>query len=424
MATQTTAPALMSASRKWSIALILFGMYVTFGMSWLGIVPILKDVLGALQIDVSQGSSLYSIVSLAKSVVPIMAGILAARWGLTNTLRLSGGLILIGLVIPFLPAYGLWIAGRFLFGMGGAIWVSLMGAVTMQIFEPAQRPIINAFNGVAVNIGIILALQLTNPLSALLGWKYTLALYSLLSALFYLGLLAVGPLNPTPEKPAAGTGTGQMTKPEGPRYLDTLKMPVTWIVSLAFAGPLALYLVLNYWLPIYFQEVSWLVPISQELSEAARKKMIKAEINQLMSWLNLWGCISSIATGFLLQSLKKTKPFILTAAILLPIASLLALQSSNKGVLTLMLALTGVGMFLSVAPLVTLLQSQPNMNPLLIGMIMGTMFSVTYVLSAMAPELVSLGYKAQLPLQLLLMICCGLTISPAIALLLPEKATT
>jgi MFS family permease len=420
--TQISQPPALSAQKKWSIAFILFGMYVTFGMSWLGIVPVLPELLKTLQIDVSQGSSLYSIVSLAKSIVPILAGILAARWGLTKTMRLSGALILIGLLIPFLPAYGMWIVARFIFGMGGAIWVALMGAVTMQIFEANQRPIINAFNGVAVNIGIILALQLTLPLSASLGWKNTLALYSLLSGLFLLGLFAVGPLAPAPAKAAKGEAASNAPKAEGPKYLDTLKMPVTWIVSLSFAGPLALYLVLNYWLPIYFQEVSWLVPAAQGLDEVARKKMIKGEINQLMSWLNLWGCVSSIATGFLLQRFKKTKPFILAAALLLPVASLMALQSSNKGLLTLMLALTGVGMFLSVSPLVTLLQSQPKMNPMVIGMIMGTMFSVTYILSAMAPELVSMGYKAKMPLQTLLMICCVLTLSPAIALTLPEKA--
>lgn len=420
--TQISQPPALTAQKKWSIAFILFGMYVTFGMSWLGIVPVLPELLKTLQIDVSQGSSLYSIVSLAKSIVPILAGILAARWGLTNTMRLSGALILIGLLIPFLPAYGMWIVARFIFGMGGAIWVALMGAVTMQIFEANQRPIINAFNGVAVNIGIILALQLTLPLSASLGWKNTLALYSLLSGLFLLGLFAVGPLAPAPVKAAKGEASSNAPKAEGPKYLDTLKMPVTWIVSLSFAGPLALYLVLNYWLPIYFQEVSWLVPAAQGLDEVARKKMIKGEINQLMSWLNLWGCVSSIATGFLLQRFKKTKPFILAAALLLPVASLMALQSSNKGLLTVMLALTGVGMFLSVSPLVTLLQSQPKMNPMVIGMIMGTMFSVTYILSAMAPELVSMGYKAKMPLQMLLMICCVLTLSPAIALTLPEKA--
>jgi MFS family permease len=419
MTATATAPgsAPLPAARKWSIALILFGMYVTFGMSWLGIVPVLKDILTVLKIDVASASSLYSIVSLAKSIVPIMAGVMAARWGLTNTLRLSGGLILIGLAVPFLPSYPLWIATRFLFGVGGAIWVSLMGAVTLQIFDAAQRPVINAFNGVAVNIGIILALQLTTPLSAALGWKYTLALYSLFSGFFYLALLLVGPLAPPPAQPHPSAQSGH----SGPRYLDTLKMPVTWLVSLAFCGPLALYLVLNYWLPIYFQEVSWLVPVTQGVDEAVRKKMIKGEINQLMSWLNLWGCVSSIATGFLLQAFKKTRPFILAAAILLPVASLLALQSSNKGMLTLMLALTGVGMFLSVAPLVTLLQSQPGMNPVLIGMIMGTMFSVTYILSALAPELVSIGYKAHLPLQTLLMICCAITVSPAIGLMLPEK---
>jgi MFS family permease len=410
----------LSSQKKWTIAFILFGMYVTFGMSWLGIVPVLPEILKTLQIDVSQASSLYSIVSLAKSIIPILAGILAARWGLTKTMRLGGAMILIGLLIPFLPAYGVWIVARFVFGMGGAIWVALMGAVTMQIFEADKRPIVNAFNGVAVNIGIILALQLTLPLSASLGWKNTLAIYSVLSGLFFMGLLAVGPLSP--EAPPTSIDTTVSANTDKPKYLDTLKMPVTWIVSLSFAGPLALYLVLNYWLPIYFLEVNWLVPVAEGVSEAARKKLVKGEINQLMSWLNLWGCVSSIATGFLLQRFKKTKPFILAGALVLPVASLMALQSSNKGVLTIMLALTGVGMFLSVSPLVTLLQSQPKMNPVLIGMIMGTMFSVTYVLSAMAPELVSLGYKAKIPLQTLLMICCILTLSPAIALRLPEKA--
>jgi phosphatidylglycerophosphate synthase len=79
-------------------------------------------------------------------------------------------------------------------------------------------------------------------------------------------------------------------------------------------------------------------------------------------------------------------------------------------------------MFISVSPLVTLLQSQPKMNPALVGMIMGTMFSVTYILSAMAPEAVSMGYKAGMDLKTLLLVCCIITISPAIALVLPEKS--
>lgn len=396
------APSFLAQHRKWVIAFIIFGMYVSFGMSWLGIVPLLKDIQGALGIEVTQGSSLYSIVSLAKSIVPIMAGILAARWGLTNTMRLSGVLILIGVITPFLPSYSLWIMSRFMFGVGGAIWVALMGAVTMQIFEPKQRPIINAFNGVAVNIGVILALQLTTGISASLGWQNTLAFYSAISGVFFLLLLAVGQLTPQVAPAAAGAAPA---KKEGPRYLDTLKMPVTWIVSLAFSGPLALYLVFNYWLVIYFEKGLGIPAV---------------ETKQLLSWMNLWGCISSVATGFLLQALKKTKGFILAGALLLPAASALVLL--NPDLKVLWLALAGVGMFISVSPLVTLLQSQPKMNPALVGMIMGTMFSVTYILSAMAPEAVSMGYKAGMDLKTLLLVCCIITISPAIALVLPEKS--
>jgi MFS transporter, CP family, cyanate transporter len=394
-------PTFVERHKKWLIASVLFGMYVSFGMSWMGVVPILQELQVAFQFDKASGSWLVSIVSMAKSIFPILAGILASRWGLTRSMRLGAILIVLGVIVPFLPSFTAWIVMRFLFGVGGAIWVTLMGAVTLQVFEPQQRPMINALNGVAVTVGVVAALQLTLPLTAFMGWQLTLAAYSALSAVFMVLLFALGQL------------PGQQPAKEGPSlwqtlkaYGGTMKLPVTWIISLSFTGPLALYLVMNYWLPVYYQEVMGLA---------------KPQTMQLMTWMNMGGIVGSVVTGYLLQKLNKTKVFIASAAVLLPVSAGVAMLITNPAVLPFILFVAGVSMFLSVSPLITLLQSQPDMNPGKVGMILGTMFSVTYIVSSLAPDIVGRTYQAQWPLQMVLLSFCITTISPALALLLPEK---
>lgn len=393
--------------KKWIVAFVLFGMYVSFGMSWMGVVPLRGELKDILQIDDTAGSRLVSIVSMAKSIVPILAGILAGRWGLTKTMRLSALLILSGLVIPFLPAYSAWVALKFLFGVGGAIWVTLMGAVTMQVFEARHRPLVNALNGVAITVGVVLALQITLPLTARFGWQMTLLSYSLISALFLVLLFLVGDLS-FGNSPAASAGQGPSLKETLVAYLSTLKMPVTWLTSLAFAGPLALYLVLSYWLPVYYED---------------SLALEKVKTLQLMSWMNLGGILGSIATGLLLQRFGKTRPFIIIAAIVMPLSALGALYVTQLSLLPIILFVAGVGLFLSVSPIITLLQGQPGMTPALVGMILGTMFSITYILSYMAPEVVGMLYKSDKSLlQTILVVFSLTTVSPAIALLLKEKA--
>lgn len=378
------------------IAFILFGMYVSFGMSWMGVVPLFKEILETLSIGKSEGSWIISVISMAKSIFPIVAGILAARIGLNNALRISALLIVCGVIIPWLPNYMFWLVARFLFGVGGAMWVTLMGAATMQIFSAKERPIVNAFNGVAVNIGVILALTFTLSLSEKFGWQMTLSLYSLISAIFAILLWIFGDISS--EKATASD--------DSVKYTDTLKLPVTWIISIAFTGPLALYLVFNTWLPIYYQE-AFNIPKLQTMG--------------WMTWMNLWGIPAAVATGFILQKIKKCKMFILIAAVLLPISALGGVMMNDPAILNVVLALTGIGMFLPVSPLITLLQTQNGMTPKLIGMILGTMFSVTYILSSIVPGIVGACYDRHISLTNILAFACLLGLTPAVSLVLPEK---
>lgn len=386
-------------------AIVMFAMYASFGMSWMGVVPLFQDIEKDLAIGHSQGAWLISIISLAKSIFPIIAGILATRIGLTKTLRISSILILFSLFTPYLPSYYAWLLFRFIFGIGGAMWVTLMGAVTMQIFEPKKRPLINSLNGVAVNFGVVIAFWYTLTLSANFGWKMSLTLYSVISVISAIVLFSLGELVAKSEKTEQKNQQVQPTE-ESMSYLGTLKLPVTWIISLSFTGPLALYLVFNTWLPVYYQE-AMAIP--------------KLQTFNYMVLMNAWGIPAAIFTGLMIQKFKKCKPFILVASILLPLASFYSVTSTDPSSLGTLLAITGAGMFLSVSPLVTLLQNQPRMNPKIIGMILGTMFSVTYIISSMMPGMVGHFYDLHYDLKTLLSICCIITISPAIALVLKEN---
>ena len=397
----------LEKNHKWIIAFILFGMYASFGLSWMGVVPLRETINEMLGIGNAEGQRLISIVSMAKAFFPILAGILAGRWGLTKTMRLSAVLILISVFIPFLPGYWTWVGMKFIFGIGGAIWVTLMGAVTMQVFEPKHRPLINALNGVAITVGVIVSLKLTPPLTHLLGgnWKLTLTIYALLSAVFMVLLFLLGELSPQASKGNHEPTPSMLETLKA--YARTLKLPVTWLTSIGFAGPLALYLVFAYWLPVYQQKVIG-IPVPQSLS--------------LMSWMNLGAIAGAVGTGLLMQKLGRTKPFIVIGAIMIPIFSLAAihLAGANTGVLTVIMFVTGMALFIPVSPLVTLLQGQPGLNPALVGMILGTMFSITYILSYMAPEIVAMTYKADVPLKLVLSLFCLATISPIVAVFLKE----
>lgn len=382
------------------IAIVIFGMYASFGMSWMSVVPLFQDIETSLSVGHAQASWIISIISLAKSFFPIVAGILAARIGLNSTLKISGALILTGIITPWIPSYAGWIVSRFLFGVGGAMWVTLMGAVTMKVFAPEKRPLINSLNGIAVNFGVTIALWYTIPLAASLGWQTAISIYSILSGIFFILLFVSGGIKEEIQKNSVSNA--DIFK----GYFSTLKMPITWIVSLAYTGPLALYLVFNTWFPVYYQEVL---------------NLPKLQTMGLMANMNLWGIPASIVTGLLLQKFKKCKGFILAAAVMLPIVAFLAIRTTDVSTLGFILPFVGIGMFLSVAPLLTLLQSQPGMSPAIIGMILGTMFSVTYIVSSLIPGLVGYGYNMHIPLSTLLSACCIMAFTPAIGLILKEK---
>ncbi len=168
---------------------------------------------------------------------------------------------------------------------------------------------------------------------------------------------------------------------------------------------LALYLIVNTWLPTYLETAFGLT---------------RAAASAATSTMNIWGIPASLAIGVLLQrKVWRVRGWILVGAIVLPLGMAGALLADETWRMTFF-AVAGMGLFIPVAPLVTLLQKQPGMTAARFGMVMGTMGSVTYIVSSVAPNIVGTAIKSGVPIGTALLPCCLLGLTPLIGLLLKE----
>ena len=380
-------------------------LYSFFGLTWMGFVPLMPEITSSYGVQRADGTLLITVISMAKSVVPILAGILAARLGVRRALLLAGALIVVAGVGPFLPTWGALVAARFVLGVGGAMWVTLLGPAGLALLPPSWRPIANAANGVAVNLGVIVALGVSLPLAALVGWRWAVSVGTGGAALCWTVCWLLC-------RPAASTGASAQGAPARPApvrevlsaYAATLKLRETWLLALAFCGPLALYLVLNTFLGQHL-EAAFALP--------------RATAMGWLMWLNLWGVPASLGGGFLLARVwRSPRPYLVVASLLLPLAVAGAVWAPSDGLRAVCFALVGLGMFLPVSPLITAVQQLPGQTPGALGMILGTMFAVTYVVSSAVPSAIGPLLAQGAQLSTLLMIAGLLGATPLAGLLL------
>jgi cyanate permease len=285
---------------------------------------------------------------------------MAVRFGVSRAILIGNLCICASLYSPFATGFSELIASRVLFGIGGAIVVTLLGPVVLQWFPTKELAIANGFNYVAVNSGITLSLFITIPLAMRLGRTHVLVAYAVVSALLAIGWLFFG------------KDRTQVSHSAGPRpgYGEIFRMKEAWLLTFAAAGPLCVYLVFNTWLPTFYKE---------SLGLGA------ARASQLTGLANMVGIASAVAGGILTQRTGVRKPFILASGVLTGVAAFGLFMTSNLTLLLASAVVFGIGLFLWVAPLTTIAMEIPGMTPQKLAILNGVFFSVGYLLAFLAP---------------------------------------
>lgn len=352
---------------RWVIEIVLFLTYLVFGISWLAYAPLMGEVATHYGVSSARAGLLISLVSVAKAFVPLLAGLLAARIGLRRAILCGAALTAVAVVAPFAPSFDALLVLRFVFGVGGAVIVTLMGPMVMQWFSRHQLPLVNGLNNVAVNSGITVAMFTAVPLSRELGWQTTLTVFGALSAGAALLWLVLGA-----DAPAGEAADGP--RPERTvRLRDVLRRRETWSVALAFSGPLSLYLALNTWLPTHFQTAFGLD---------------KAQASQLTGLFNLVGIPAALVGGVVTARLGLRRPLIVAAGCVMPLGALGLCLSPDPAVRTAAAVLLGAAFFLYVSPLFTVPMELQGLTARHVALMMGVVFSVSYVASFFSPTVV------------------------------------
>ena len=335
--------------------------------------PLAPDLMGFFHVSKTEFSFLNTVVTIAKVIAPLVTGAVAARFGLRRTLLLGSLLITAVIAGPLAPSFPAFVVSRFLFGLGGAVVVTLMAPMAMQWFPRRELPAVNAWNGVAANTGIAVAMYATTPLAGTaLGWRGTLLVFGALNAAMLVAWALLGREN---QAAAAQRAGGARRSGARVGYADVWRMKETWLASLAFTGAVALYLSFSYWLPTFYRE-------SFHFERAAA--------SQYSGVVNLAGIPSAIFCGYLTQRLGVRRPFLLVGGAVVGTVAFGMFLVDSPAVIMISAILLGVALFIPTAAITTLLMELPGVTPRHVGLMMGTMFSFCYVVSAFAPSLVAL----------------------------------
>lgn len=340
---------------------LLFFSYFVFGMSWIGYSPFLKEFQAQYALDYTKAGLVISAVSFAKIFLPFVAGLMAVKLGVSRAILIGNLCICASLYSPFATGFPELIGSRVLFGVGGAIVVTLLGPAVLQWFPPKELALVNGFNYVAVNSGITLSLFITIPLATHFGRTQTLLTYAVISMVIALCWLLLGRDRVAPAHRAMSAKAS---------YGEILRMKEAWWLTIAAAGPLCIYLVFNTWLPTFYKESLGLAP---------------ARAAQLTGLANMVGIPAAILGGILTQKTGVRKPFILASGVLTGVAAFGLFMTSNIALLSISAVIFGIGLFLWVAPLTTLAMEIPGITPQKLAVLNGVFFSVGYLLAFVAP---------------------------------------
>nr|BFF20398.1 MFS transporter [Promicromonospora thailandica] len=211
----------------------------------------MADVAAGLGLDQSLAGLLVGIPALCFSVVAPAASALIGRVGpyaavtvalvgvIAGTLVRSVGSGTAGVVAAF--------AGTVVLGAAITVGNVVVPVIIARDF-PARTASATGLYSSVMNVGSVFATSFTAPLAALLGWQGAIASWSVVAAVALVVWLVTTRRLPSRPRPA-GTPADRPAPRPGDTWAGVLRRPVTWVLSVAFAGQSFSYYAVTGWLP-------------------------------------------------------------------------------------------------------------------------------------------------------------------------------
>jgi MFS transporter, CP family, cyanate transporter len=230
-----------------------------------GPIVAVSPVTGTIQADLGIAAAtaglLTSLPVLCFGLATPLASALLKRLGVGRGVLVALGVLLAGILVRSLGGLATAVAGTV--AIGAAITVANV-AVPVVIGRELPRHSGAALGGytAALNVGSMLTLSLTVPIAGVTGWRFALAAWGalvLVSAATWWWATRGQPDG----RPAAGDPTAP-----GAGSADWWRRPVTWGLTVAFAGQAFAYYGVTAWLPALLHDQLGMDPSAAGLSSS------------------------------------------------------------------------------------------------------------------------------------------------------------
>jgi CP family cyanate transporter-like MFS transporter len=237
--------------------------------------PVLDTISADLGISATTAGLLTGLPVLCFGLATPAASALLARVGLGRGVSISLVVLLAGMLLRSVDGLPAALAGTLLIGIAITVGNVAVPVVIARDLPHRAGPVLGGYTA-ALNVGSMLTLSLTVPLTASLGWRTAIASWGVLVvAALALWIYATrGPVR----APAAGPVDGA-----GPAAADERtwwRRPKVWLLTAAFSGQAFSYYGVTAWLPLLLRD---------ELGMAAGTAGLSASIFQIAALVGAIG---------------------------------------------------------------------------------------------------------------------------------------
>ena len=237
-------------SNRWVALTIIFLSFIQFTLNWFNVIPTFHPLIQDMHLTFPQIGMVVGAFVAGYGLAHIPGGWLSERYGMRAA-------ILVGILVETLgallsaeaPSYEVLLAGRFLCGIGGSIYLGGAVGLTTAWFRGRELVLANGLvTGVAFTVGAAIGLFGWTPLVASMGWRNALLAGAAVGAVTLVMMLVAFPV---PSSESGEIGGAHLSMASLKRIFT---QPILWVVGFSFLGAYGAYLSAAQLLPHYAQE--------------------------------------------------------------------------------------------------------------------------------------------------------------------------
>lgn len=348
--------------RSIAVEIIMFLAYAFFAVNWIAGSTLTPEILETYRVEGPNAVSLITnVVTLAKIIGNLVAASIFAKLLPKKAISLASLFIPAGSLLAALaPNFPLFLIGRFVMGFGGALFVVYFSPVVMNYFAPYNRPLVNAFNNVAYNVGGIIALLIVKPVFAMIGHsRGTLIFFSIISFIIFALWVFIGEDFEIRQKQ---TGAKEFTLKDGFKDKMGILMPTMYF------GHLTLYMVM--------------------LNIFPNTNFLTIPANRVSTYFTIGAMVGTLISVVVAKKIPKRVPVLKVGGILVTLLGLGLINAKSPVLVTILALALGTMMYVPLTNFVLIVQELPGMYPERLTQIMSVFWSMVYTLETIAYQII------------------------------------